>query len=146
VWPEFLLDSGNARDVGEICRTMAGVPLGIALAASMADHLTAEQILQAIRGDPGQVTARWPDALARHRGLRASCQYSHLLLSTEERAALRSLARLDAVFSVAEAQQVAQVPLVYLRALVEWNLVERVGPGQFSMAPMDRYFASARGE
>jgi predicted ATPase/DNA-binding SARP family transcriptional activator len=146
VWPEFALDSGNAHDVAEICRTMAGVPLNIALAASMADHLTAGQIVQTIRNDPGQVTARWPDAPARHRGLRASCQYSHLLLSTDERAALRSLARLDPLFSVEEATLAARVPPAQLRALVEWNVVERVGHGQFFMAPMDRYFASARGE
>jgi DNA-binding SARP family transcriptional activator/predicted ATPase len=146
VWPEFVLDSVNARDVGEICRLMAGVPLGIALAASMADHLTAGQIVQVLREDPGQVTARWPDAPARHRGLRASCQYSHLLLSTEERAALRALARLGPPFTAEEATQEARVPLADLRALVEWNLVERVGSGQFFMAPMDRYFASARGE
>jgi DNA-binding SARP family transcriptional activator/predicted ATPase len=145
-WPEFALDSGNARDVAEICRTMTGVPLCIALAASMADHLTPEQIVQTIHSDPGQVTARWPDAPARHRGLRALCQYSHLLLSTEERAALRSLARLDAPFTVEEATQAARVPLVHLRALVEWNVVERAGPDRFFMAPMDRHFASARGE
>ena len=125
---------------------MAGVPLCIALAASMADHLTAGQSIEVLHDDPGQVTARWPDAPARHRGLRAFCQYSHLLLSAEERAALRSLARLDAVFSVDQAQEAALVPLAHLRALVEWNLVERVGSDQFFMAPMDRYFASARGE
>jgi predicted ATPase len=124
---------------------MTGVPLCIALAASMTDHLTVEQIIQVVRDDPGQVTARWPDAPARHRGLRALCQHSHLLLSTEERAALRSLARLDAPFTVEEAQA-AQAPLVHLRALVEWNLVERVGPDRFFLAPMDRHFASARGE
>lgn len=146
VWPEFVLDSGNAHDVGEICRTMAGLPLGIALAASMADHLTAGQIVQVVRSDPGQVTARWPDAPARHRGLRACCQHSHLLLSPEERVALRTLALLGPVFTLAQAQQVARVPLAQLRALVEWNLVERVGPDHFFMAPMDRYFASARGE
>ncbi len=146
VWPEFELDSGNAPSVAEICRATDGVPLAIALAANMLDHLTVEQLVHVLRTDPGQVTARWPDAPARQRGLKVACQYSHLLLSTEERASLRSLARLEAVFTLVQAQEVAQVPAAQVRALVDWNLVERVAPDHFSMAPLDRYFASARGE
>ena len=146
VWPEFELNSGDAQAVGEICRATDGVPLAIALAASMLDHLTVGQLVHVLKSDPGQVTARWPDAPARQRGLKAACQYSHLLLSPEERASLRSLARLEAAFTLAQAQEVAQVPAAQLRALVDWNLLERVGPDRFSMASLDRYFASARGE
>jgi hypothetical protein len=47
---------------------------------------------------------------------------------------------------VEEAQEAARAPLVHLRALVEWNVVERAGAGRFWIAPMDRYFAAARGE
>lgn len=53
VRPGFVLDAGNAREVGGICRMLDGLPLALELAAARMQVLTASELLESLkRVDP----------------------------------------------------------------------------------------------
>jgi predicted ATPase len=104
--PGFTLNDEGRRTVAQICRRLDGIPLAVELAAVRARVLS-----------PGQIAARLDDrfrlliegnrgAVPRHRTLRATLDWSHVLLAESERMLLRRLsvfaggATLDAIRAV----------------------------------------------
>jgi predicted ATPase/DNA-binding NarL/FixJ family response regulator len=106
VRPGFVLDGSDRGAVAGICRALEGMPLAIELAAARLRILTATQIahglsdhLQLLRG-PGR------GAVARHRTLRASIEWSHALLDARERTLLRRLSVFAGGFDLEAAEVV----------------------------------------
>ncbi len=104
VRPGFVLDPGNAASISEICRRLDGMPLALELAAARVSHLEPAEIAQRLGealpllGRRGEVT--------RHATLRAALEWSHDLLSDDERVLLRRLAVFAGGFSLDSAEQV----------------------------------------
>lgn len=105
--PRFVLGPANLAAAADVCRQLDGLPLAIELAAArvpllgargLADRLDERLRLlrQDIHGVPG-----------RHRTLRAALEWSHSLLSEQERAVFRRLAVFVGGFKLELAQQVA---------------------------------------
>ncbi len=127
----------QARGAVRLVRAVEGLPLAIELAAIWTRLLPADEIadeivdsLELLGGDTES-----------SRGLRASFAQSWRLLSPIERISLPRLAQLPGDFARPMAQQVAEVSLPVLAALVDKSLVRADGNGRFSMHPLIRVCA-----
>jgi predicted ATPase/class 3 adenylate cyclase/Tfp pilus assembly protein PilF len=91
VAPEFTLTEENAALVAQICLRLDGIPLAIELAAARIAVLTVDQIASRLDDRFRLLAGGGRTALPRHQTLRATMDWSHDLLSEEERALLRRL-------------------------------------------------------
>ena len=103
--PNFALTSQNARAVAEVCSNLEGIPLAIELAAARMGVLTVQRIAQRLGCSLGLLTTGVRMATARHRTLRGTLDWSHELLSEEERILFRRLSAFmgGCTFEAAEA-------------------------------------------
>ena len=125
--PQFQLTAENAPHIAAICRSVAGIPLAIELAAGRVGTLALPTIAQLLNT---QFALTWPGrrtAAERHRTLGGTIAWAIDLLNDGERAVLRRLAVFSAPFTLEAAQWVACgddiSPASVATAL--WNLVAR---------------------
>ena len=124
--PDFALNTANAPAVAAICQRLDGLPLGIELAAGRMGSLTPEHIATRLDGAL-QLLEGGGRTLPRHETMRGALDWSHALLSEEERTLFRRLAVFMGGFDAEAAQDVCggeTSVLPMLLALVEKSLVE----------------------
>jgi predicted ATPase/DNA-binding SARP family transcriptional activator len=102
----FALDDGNAEAVAQICLRLDGMPLALELAAARAGSLSPAQIADRLGDSLAVLTAGSRAALDRQQTLRATVNWSHDLLTTEERVQFRRLAVFAGGFALAAAEAV----------------------------------------
>jgi len=107
--PGFELGPVNVSAVASICRTVDGLPLGIELAAAWVRVLTVDQIAARLSDRFRLLSSAERTAPARHRTLRSAIDWSHELLSAEERVLVRRLS-IFAGWPLAMAEQVCPGP------------------------------------
>jgi non-specific serine/threonine protein kinase len=141
---------GDAAAIAEICRRLDGIPLAIELAASRT-RLLAPSVLLDRLGRPLEILSGGPsDAPARHRGLRATIEWSDSLLPAGARRLLTRLAVFDGAFALDAVEQVAGAPFVLddLQLLVDHHLVHPAagagGTDRFVLHATIREFALDR--
>jgi predicted ATPase/transcriptional regulator with XRE-family HTH domain len=105
-WPEWAPAPGEAEAVVAICRRLDGMPLAIELAAARVAALSVEQIAERLRDRFRLLTSGNRATLPRHQTLRAAMDWSHDLLTAEERALLRRLAVFAGGFTLEAAEAV----------------------------------------
>lgn len=136
--PDFQAD----RTVVELCARLDNLPLALELAAARVRMLSPEQLLARLatrldllkggRGvDPRQQT------------LRATIEWSHDLLSPDERTLFARLAVFRGGCTLEAAEQICDADLDTLQGLVDKSLVRRRGE-RFSMLETIREFAAER--
>jgi len=150
--PQFQLTANNGPHIAAICRSVAGIPLAIELAAGRVGTLALPSIAQLL---DTQFALTWPGrrtAAERHRTLGGAIAWAIDLLNEDERAVLRRLAVFSAPFTLEAAQCVACggdiSPAAAATAL--WNLVARSlvssscadGATHFWLLGVTRAFAS----
>ena len=91
--PEFLFGAANAAAVAEICRRVDGLPLAIELAAARCGLLTPAEIAQRLDAAVGVPGAGVRDGPRASRRCGATIDWSHDLLSDDEKTVLRALRR-----------------------------------------------------
>jgi predicted ATPase len=91
VRPDSALTDRNAMAVAQICHRLEGMPLAIELAAARARVLSAEQISSRLEGSFALLASGGRTTVAYHGTLRATMDWSHELLSEEERVLFRRL-------------------------------------------------------
>jgi tetratricopeptide (TPR) repeat protein len=91
VRPAFALTASNAQVVASICRRLDGVPLALELAAARVKALPLEEIAARLDDRFALLTAGPRTGEARHRTLKATLDWSHDLLTDDERILLRRL-------------------------------------------------------
>ena len=84
--------TGSLKSVASICRRLDGIPLAIELAAACVRTLSVETIAARIEDRFRLLTRGDQTALPRQQTLRALIDWSHGMLTAEERAVLRRLA------------------------------------------------------
>src|SRR3954447_15557866 len=102
----FGLDDANAEAVAQICVRLDGMPLALELAAARAGSLSPAQIAERLGDSLAVLTAGSRAALDRQQTLRATLNWSHDLLTSEERVQFRRLAVFAGGFSLAAAEAV----------------------------------------
>lgn len=91
VRPEFVLMEENAGAVAAICRRLEGLPLAIELAAVQLKLFTPATLLARLEDRLDTLTRGTRDLPARQQTLRATIDWSHELLTPEERILFRWL-------------------------------------------------------
>ena len=152
--PDFALTEENAAAVATICQRLDGMPLALELAAARVAVLPVGQLAARLDDALRVLTVGGRNAPPRQQALRATLDWSHALLTTEEQATLRRLAvfaagwELEAAEAVCGAGEVARADVLELLGqLVEKSLVamaEEGGAARYSMLEVVRQYASER--
>jgi predicted ATPase/DNA-binding SARP family transcriptional activator len=106
VQPDFQLDASTTGPVGQICRTLDGMPLAIELAAPWLRTLTPAQLAERLDDRFALLTGGSRASLPRHQTLRATVDWSWQLLSGPERVLARRLAVFPGGATLTAAEQV----------------------------------------
>jgi predicted ATPase/class 3 adenylate cyclase len=130
VRPNFAVTNANAPAVARICHDLDGIPLALELAAARVRVLSPDQIAAGLGDRFRLLTGGRRSAMPRHQTLRASVDWSHELLSDEERLLFRRLAvfvggwTLDAVEQVCAGDGLDPYAILdLLTSLVDKSLV-----------------------
>lgn len=159
IQPSFELNKKNSYAVTQICHRLDGIPLAIELAAARFRMLSPEQI--AIRLDDRfkLLTTGSRTALPRHQTLSALIDWSHDLLSEEERTLFRRLSVFSGGWTLEAAEMVgsleanlesriqAEEIMELLAGLASKSLVivdEQDGETRYSMLKTIRAYAFTR--
>jgi DNA-binding NtrC family response regulator/predicted ATPase len=130
VAPDFTLTDENAPAVAQLCRRLDGLPLAIELAAARVRLLRVEQILARLDDRFRLLTGGSRTTLPRQQTLRAALDWSHDLLSEQERTLFRRLSVFAGGFTLEAVEGVCAGPgvegsqvLDLLAQLVDKSLV-----------------------
>jgi predicted ATPase len=154
VAPGFTLDTQTAAPVARICHRLDGLPLALELAAARVEALTPDALAGRLDDRFRLLRAGSRTAPTRQQTLEATLDWSHDLLSAEERTLLRRLAAFSGSFVLEAAEEVcagdgievAQVALL-LSDLVEKSLVvseDRGGQRRYRLLETIRSYAATR--
>ena len=134
VSPGFGLTRDNAAAVAGICIQLDGLPLAIELAAARVKVLSPEAILERLQTRRQVLAAGLRDLPARQQTLQAAMDWSHELLTVDEREFLRRLSvfaggfTLEATAAVAAGPRVGEGRLIdLLTRLLDKSLILRDG-------------------
>jgi predicted ATPase/DNA-binding SARP family transcriptional activator len=108
--PTFVLNEDTSSAVALICRRLDGLPLALELAAARVKLLPVSDIAARLDDRFRLLTSGPRTADARQRTLRAAIDWSHHLLTDEERALFRRLAVFRGGWSLDAAEQVCGQP------------------------------------
>jgi predicted ATPase len=128
--PSFELSDDTAPPVADICVQLDGLPLALELAAARIRVLSVTELCARMTSRLKLLTGGARDGPQRHRTLRATLEWSHALLSPEERRLFRRLAAFVGGFTIESAEAVCNTRhdlgtdvIDGLAALVDHNLV-----------------------
>ena len=126
----FELTAENQAAVADLCRRLDGLPLAIELAAVRTRVLSVQQILERLADRFALLSGGGRAALPRHQTLETAIDWSHDLLTAEERTLLRRLCVFAGRFTLDDVAAVCMSPnflparaLDLLSSLVDKSLV-----------------------
>jgi predicted ATPase/class 3 adenylate cyclase len=143
VKPDFELTADDEPSVRAICGRVDGLPLAVELAAARIMLLTPEAMLTRLDERLKLLTAGARDLPARQQTLRDTIDWSHELLSEEERALFAGLAVFSGGFTLEAAEAVCAADLETIGSLLEKSLL-RQDAGRFGMLDTIREYALDR--
>jgi predicted ATPase/DNA-binding CsgD family transcriptional regulator len=154
VRPGFEITDSNALAVAQVCHRLDGMPLAIELAAARARVLSAEQISERLDDAFRLLAGRGRPSMAHHGTLRATMDWSHELLSEEEKVLFRRLSvfaggfTLQAVEAVCAGAGIEEAEVLdLLGSLVDKSLVlvtEQDGETRYRLLETVRQYASEK--
>jgi predicted ATPase/DNA-binding CsgD family transcriptional regulator len=154
VKPTFALTDQNAAAVARVCYRLEGIPLAIELAAARTKVLAVEEISERLDNCFGLLTGGGRTAMPRHRTLRATMDWSHELLTEEERILFRRLSVFVGGFTLEAAESACAVDgyergetLELLSHLVDKSLVtarEEGGATRYHLLEMVRQYGGEK--
>jgi predicted ATPase/DNA-binding XRE family transcriptional regulator len=111
VQSHFALQDSNASAATQICHRLDGIPLALELAAARVAVFSTEEIATRLDDRFRLLTGGSRTALERHQTLRALIDWSHDLLSDEERRLFRQLSVFAGGWTFEAAEVVCSAPL-----------------------------------
>ncbi|RQS08382.1 winged helix-turn-helix domain-containing protein [Burkholderia sp. Bp8998] len=108
--PDCVVDAAGIRLIGDICRRLDGLPLAIELAAARVATLGLEVVASRLDDRLNLLTGGLRSALPRHQTLRATFDWSYVLLDPAARALFRRMACFVGPFTFDAARDVAMDP------------------------------------
>jgi predicted ATPase/DNA-binding XRE family transcriptional regulator len=135
------LTAEERQAVYEICQLVAGLPLGIELAAAWIATLSCREIAREIQRNLDFLAATARDVEDRHQSIRAAFDHSWKLLSADEQRALRQIAIFRGSFTREAAEQIANTSLASLSSLVSKSLLRHTQEGRYELHDLVRQYA-----
>jgi predicted ATPase/DNA-binding XRE family transcriptional regulator len=117
--PDFTLTDRNVATVAAICRHLDGIPFALELAAAKIGLLSPKAILEGLDQRFHLLTDGRRTALPRQQTLRASIEWSYVLLSNEEQTLLRRIAIFPRSFNLEAAVAVGAGGVIDARAAAD---------------------------
>ncbi|WP_063553206.1 ATP-binding protein [Burkholderia territorii] len=108
--PDCAVDAAGLRLIGDICRRLDGLPLAIELAAARVATLGLEVVAARLDDRLNLLTGGLRSALPRHQTLRATFDWSYVLLDAAARSLFRRMACFIGPFTFDAARDVAMDP------------------------------------
>jgi predicted ATPase/DNA-binding SARP family transcriptional activator len=145
--PRFELTDDNAAAVAAICRALDGLPLALELAAGRAGVLSPAAIRDRLDDRFALLSRGSRDAARRQRSLRATVEWSHELLSDEERRCFAALGVFSGGFDLPAAEAVTDFGgdvLDVVAGLVDRSLVVAGGHDRYHLLDTLQAFADER--
>jgi non-specific serine/threonine protein kinase len=139
--PDFTLTDENCGAAADICRRLDGMPLAIELAAVRLTFLSAADLVDRLDDRFRLLTAAREQQSRRHQALRATVEWSHDLLSEQERILWRRLSVFAGGFGIEAAEAVCSGEGLDRQRIVELigSLVERSVLTMGQRGPRGRY-------
>ena len=149
VVPQFTLDEAVAADVARVCRQLDGIPLALELAAARLAHLSVAALAERLDDAVGTLGQAGHGRLDRQQTLAATLDWSHDLLTDDERVLFRRLAVCAGGFDLEAAEHVSGEPatLDVLSRLIDKSLVQADTAGniaRYRMLEIVRQYAATR--
>jgi predicted ATPase/DNA-binding SARP family transcriptional activator len=148
--PDFTPSESDDATIEEICRRLDGMPLAIELAAARVAALSLDQIAARLGDSLDVLAAGSRTARTRQQTLRATIEWSHDLLTGEERVLFRRLAIFAGGFTLEAAEEVCATGAIarrkivdLLARLVDKSLVSATGR-RFRLLDTIRQYAAER--
>ncbi|WP_431825396.1 ATP-binding protein [Burkholderia sp. F1] len=107
---DCVVDEGGIRLIGDICRRLDGLPLAIELAAARVATLGVEGVASRLDDRLNLLTGGLRSALPRHQALRATFDWSYVLLDPPARALFRRMGCFIGPFGFDAVRAVAMEP------------------------------------
>ncbi len=136
----FALTDVTAPHIVRICQLVAGMPLGIELAAASVSVRAVTEIAQEIARNLDVLSTTWRNVPERHRSMRATLAYSWSLLSEQEQRLFTKLTIFIGGFERKAAEQVTDATSAMLQALVYKSLLQRRDATRFQIHPLLRQY------
>ena len=130
-------------DILAICTQVAGLPLGIELAASWVEHYSVVEIGKVI-GEIAVQPQQRESLLFRHHSLSSVFEFSWQLLSPRQQFILAHLSIFRGGFDRVAAVTVAEGSLNDLSVLIAHSLVQRVTAGRYDLHPLIQEFSASK--
>ena len=147
-FPGYAPTANELVHIGQICRLVQGLPLGILLAASWMPVLSPSEIAQELATEQEVsldfLETDWREIPKRHRSIRAVFEYSWDQLDREERQILEAFSIFRGGGTRDAIQQVTGASLRNLRKLVNCSLIERSSAGRYEMHELLRQYAAEK--
>lgn len=141
ITPEFTIDDETAPLVARIIQLVAGMPLGIELAAAWLEVLPIEEVVAEIEASLDFLETDLRDVPERHRSLRAVFDSSWNLMTENERDVFMQLSVFRGGFTREAAQKVTGASLRHLTTLVNQSLLKRAADGRYTPHILLRQYA-----
>lgn len=122
VQPEFVPTEADAEHLGAICARLDGIALALEFAAARVPLLGLAGVIARLDERFQVLTAGSRGGLRRHQTLRAALEFSHGLLTTDERTVFRRLAVFAGSFAAESAQDV-----VTDAGIDRWAVLDHLG-------------------
>jgi predicted ATPase/DNA-binding SARP family transcriptional activator len=129
------------EEIAELCRRLDNLPLAVELAAARAGLLSPAQILERLAQRLDLLTGGPRDADPRQRTLRATIEWSHDLLTGQERQLFARLSVFAGGCTLDAVEQVAHADLDTLQSLLEKSLIQRTGERYWMLQTIREYAA-----
>jgi predicted ATPase/class 3 adenylate cyclase len=130
-------------EIRELCRRLDGLPLAIELAAARARMLSPSELLERL-SERLDLLKGGRDAEPRQQTIRATIEWSHDLLSAEEKELFRRLAVFAGGWTFEAAGTVMDAELDALQSLFDKSLLRRSQDARFFMLETIREYAHER--
>lgn len=143
VRPGYAHTADDLPHLVRICQLVAGMPLGLVLAANWLETCTPAEIAAEIERSLDFLSSSFEDVPERQRSMRATLDYSWRLLEEEDRVAFQRVSVFQGAFTRQAAAQVAQVSAGGLRHLVDKSMLQ-AGQGSYRMHDLLRQYAAEK--
>ena len=138
--PKFKLTTDNLNEVITVCQLVAGLPLGIELAAAWTGMLTVAEIGREIKSDLDFLASNMQDMPDRHQSIRSVLASSWRRLTPSEQRVFAQLSVFRGGFSRQAAASVTGATLTILMALVNKSLIKPDYSGRYHLHELLRQY------
>ena len=139
--PSVTTNDDDLEQIMDICKTIAGVPLGIELAAAWVRVLSFGEILTEIRKNLELLSTETRDFPGRHRSIRTVFEYSWNILDESDKNAFRDISVFRGGFTKDAAEEVAGISAFGLLSLMDKSLLRKAPDGRFEIHELLREYA-----